>query len=290
MDRLKELQDYIGRWYMGEPVLTVRMHSDPTTDLCIQSATVELLRDFIDNPIPQRWKDGSQELAEWVNFSYHKVTLGMNFGFGDEEVIAVKNLAFNYFVDGIRKVQSDPKMITRLYKCHKYRPPEKPIEVKHQGRPFYKSRLIVAVPDREPDFIIGGKENPYIKRWWMTERAADKVRVYLHNQKRDDDDRALHDHPAHNTSIIISGGYWEHLPGGVVMRRLPGQVIKRKAEDAHRLELFRDLATGAIIESWSLFIFHENIREWGFHCPKGWVPWQKFVAEDDPGSVGKGCD
>lgn len=48
---------------------------------------------------------------------------------------------------------------------------------------------------RDPDFCIGGSENPYIRRWWLTERIPEKWRVYLHNILRDDDDRALHERP-----------------------------------------------------------------------------------------------
>jgi hypothetical protein len=35
--------------------------------------------------------------------------------------------------------------------------------------------------------------------------------------------------------------------------------------------------------------FSGVVRDWGFHCPQGWVPWRKFVAADNPGAVGRGC-
>ena len=39
----------------------------------------------------------------------------------------------------------------------------------------------------------------------------------------------------------------------------------------------------------TVFVFFRNVREWGFHCPRGWVPWQQFVASDNPGAIGTGC-
>lgn len=140
---------------------------------------------------------------------------------------------------------------------------------------------------REPDFYIGGKENPYIKRWWLTSRKPEDIAVYLHNQLRDDDDRALHDHPRDNISIILSGGYLEHTPEGVFNRKA-GDVVSRRAAHLHRLELHRD-KHGVIVPSWSLFFIGVKVREWGFQCPKGWVHYTQFVDELDNGNIGKGC-
>ncbi len=135
---------------------------------------------------------------------------------------------------------------------------------------------------REPDFIIGEPEKPYLLRWWVIPR--NKVfNIYLHKMLRDDDDRALHDHPWINLSIVLRGGYWEHTPKGAKWRG-PGSLIFRRPTAAHRLSLpiFGD-------RSWSLFITGPVVRVWGFHCPQGWVPWQKFVSKTNKGSVGQGC-
>ena len=90
--------------------------------------------------------------------------------------------------------------------------------------------------DREPDFVIGPKGSPYMRRWWIIPRNLGG-NVYLHEILRSDDDRALHDHPWDSTSYVLEGGYVEHLPGGDQVWRAPGSVIQRKAEDLHRLEL-----------------------------------------------------
>lgn len=136
---------------------------------------------------------------------------------------------------------------------------------------------------REPDFIIGDN---YIKRWWVVPRN-DMSNLYLHWMTGDDDDRALHDHPWQNTSIILAGGYVEITPAGSFERK-PGEVVKREAADAHRLVLHRDDA-GKPIPALTLFATGQWERDWGFHCPNGWVPWREFVDERDTGQVGRGC-
>jgi hypothetical protein len=172
---------------------------------------------------------------------------------------------------------------------------------------------------RPPDFYIGGWENPYIRRWWVIPRNK-YFNIYLHNQLRDDDDRALHDHPWFNISIIIRGGYIEHRPVAphlypyydkrvVKMRRKAPCIIFRRAQLAHRLELINEVpstdwtkvdprATSQPIhrpQSWSIFITGRRWREWGFWCPGGykgwrWVHWEKFTDPKDTGKTGKGCD
>jgi len=139
---------------------------------------------------------------------------------------------------------------------------------------------------RNPDVIIGGTD-PYLRRWHLTERRPERWKVYLHNILRDDDDRALHDHPSCSISIILRGGYIEHFPD-CVKRRYPGMVIFRRAEQPHRLELHRD-KNGKSIPAWTIFIFGPKVREWGFHCRDRWVHWRDFTAPGDSSRVGKGC-
>lgn len=150
-------------------------------------------------------------------------------------------------------------------------------------------------PKREPDEIIGGPERPYIRRWHLARKSRipflSKLmeNVYLHNVVRSDDDRALHDHPWWNISIVLWGGYYEHMPvipdlyeyGWRTTHRKwrgIGSIVFRKANAAHRLEL------GAYCPkpTWTLFITGRKSREWGFYCPNGWKHWTVFGKE--------GCD
>lgn len=135
----------------------------------------------------------------------------------------------------------------------------------------------------------------------------------LHKWWRSDEDRALHDHSGHNLSIILSlHGYLEivrvyypPLPipldqckidgegrvyADVVLQRRPFVPYFRTASAPHRVKL-RDARP-----VWSLWLRWPPIREWGFHCPRGWRHWKDFCASRDystPGStseVGPGCD
>jgi hypothetical protein len=146
-------------------------------------------------------------------------------------------------------------------------------------------RLIDISQTREPDVFIGGRENTYLARWWL--RRNKFINYYLHNFRRSDDDRALHDHPWWNLSILLRGTYTEHTidAGGVHVRRIrtAGDIVFRRAESAHRIELHDG-------PCWTLFITGPKIREWGFHCPKGWRHWRVFTNPADNGAtIGRGC-
>lgn len=138
---------------------------------------------------------------------------------------------------------------------------------------------------RPPDFTIGGAERPYMHRWFVIPRNR-LFNIYLHRIVRSDDDRALHDHPWANCSLLLDGSYFEWLPrrhpykfgdAVVLRRRGAGSLVFRRARSAHRLEL----AEGAAVIS--LFVTGPRVRVWGFFGPQGWVPWQQFTDPDDPG-------
>ena len=139
---------------------------------------------------------------------------------------------------------------------------------------------------REPDVLIGKADNTYMQRWWVIPRNR-VFNVYLHHFLRSDDDRALHDHPWLNASILLQGRYTEHtIAGGGVNHRAvyaAGAIKFRGPRYAHRIELTDG-------PCWSLFVTGPNIRTWGFHCPAGWRPWQQFVDTKNAGQIGKGCD
>lgn len=149
-------------------------------------------------------------------------------------------------------------------------------------------RLISRITRRPPDLVVGGQERPYLRRWWVIPRNR-FFNVYLHQFLRSDDDRALHDHPWANCSILLRGCYLEHTidAGGVHQRRLlvAGEFrLRLSGRFAHRVELFDG-------PCWTLFITGPRYREWGFHCPEqGWVHWKRFTAANDPGAIGPGCD
>jgi hypothetical protein len=139
----------------------------------------------------------------------------------------------------------------------------------------------MSIMSRECDFPIGGRVNPYLERWWIIPRN-EQQNVYLHRILRNDDDRALHDHPWENASYVIAGSYREITPDGTFIRN-PGDFVQRPATALHRLELID--GEPCI----SLFTTGPKLREWGFDCPKGWVNWRDFTAGDNGELVGRGC-
>lgn len=149
-------------------------------------------------------------------------------------------------------------------------------------------RLIARITRRPPDFVIGGQDRPYLRRWWVIPRNR-LLNVYLHQFIRSDDDRAHHDHPwLFRLSIILRGAYTEHriVEGGIVEKtiRRAGTVSFRWGASPHRVELHDG-------PCWTLFITGPRVREWGFYCmERGFVHWKIFTATDDRGAVGKGCD
>jgi hypothetical protein len=137
-------------------------------------------------------------------------------------------------------------------------------------------------------FTIGGDDHPYLRRWFITPRG-DGPAVYLHQFLRDDDDRALHDHPWASIGIILEGGYLEMTPAGVIERQA-GDVIHREAHARHRVVLHRD-AHGLPVPAWTLFLVGPRVRDWGFWCEgERFVPWRDFTAGPNGELIGKGCD
>jgi hypothetical protein len=147
---------------------------------------------------------------------------------------------------------------------------------------------------RPPDLEIGGSADPYLRRWYLLPRNP-LLNVYLHQILRSDDDRALHDHPWLNLSLILEGGYHEvvfarpprrgqPLPTTRVRARFEGDLILRRARAAHRLVLCEE-------SCWSLFVTGPRLRAWGFWCRDGrWVHWRDFTAGPRGELVGRGCE
>ena len=186
--------------------------------------------------------------------------------------------------------------------------------------PRFLRRLLLAglkrltVDRRPPDFVIGGQESPYLRRWWVIPRNR-WLNIYFHHFCRSDDDRALHDHPWWSMSILLEGAYIEHVPGEgpdgrpdpqrpSVIYRPEGTIAWRGAEALHRVELMGEWKDGVIWVGstghriatkhekpvWTLFITGPRVREWGFACPQGWRHHLDFVDPLEPGRRGRGCD
>lgn len=147
--------------------------------------------------------------------------------------------------------------------------------------------------------VIHRDGDPYLTRWWFisTRRHG---RLYLHRFHRSDED-VLHDHPWAFWSLILWGGYIEHsdrpihpfVPEaslnfslrGVHWSRWHGplSLLRRPATWRHRVEIPDELR-GRV---WTLVWIGPKVRDWGFHCPKGWIPFQEHNARR--AATGEGC-
>lgn len=170
---------------------------------------------------------------------------------------------------------------------------------------WLQRRLTLVTHSREPDQVIGGYDDPYMRRWYVIPRNP-FFNVYLHRFLRSDDDRALHDHPWFNLSIVLDGAYTEHTiaAGGIHHRTLRrrGEIVLRSPWRAHRVELLtsnhtvlrpdgRPTSFPMPFHALTLFITGPRMRAWGFHCPeRGWVHWREFTDPQDSGAIGPGCD
>lgn len=171
----------------------------------------------------------------------------------------------------------------------------------------------------KPHFVVGEPENPYMLRWYLIPKNP-VFNIYLHKFLRSDEDRALHDHPWANISIVLAGRYNEVVPEDdaawrsghsrltVKKLRKPFRPVFRRARSIHRVELLKEedmpsryegdcpavwipSVPGAEVPCWSLFITGPKVRQWGFWCPAGWKHWAKFVSvRRDGNSVGPGCE
>lgn len=117
---------------------------------------------------------------------------------------------------------------------------------------------------RDPDLVIAPDGSPYLYRWHLQsgEKGAGS---YFHVQVASDPERPLHTHPWDNMSVILAGGYIEALqespPAGITLHhvRIPGDVIFRRASEAHRLIMPNDVRY-----TMTHFAFGPKINNWGF--------------------------
>src|SRR5699024_12784932 len=116
-------------------------------------------------------------------------------------------------------------------------------------------------------------------RWLV--RRTEALSIYLYLILKDDKERVLHDHPWDSTSYVMAGILREHTNAGVNIF-VPGDVVHRKAELAHRLEVLE----GPVM---TLFFTSSRRREWGFWCGDEFVPWRDYVDTENTGLVGRGC-
>ena len=130
----------------------------------------------------------------------------------------------------------------------------------------------------QPHQVIGDGEPPYLLRWFLLPHNK-FANVYLHKFTGSDDPDAFHDHPWPFASLLLSGSYLEHTPGGR-RRRRRGSVAFRKPSFRHRIEIPTDDA-GRAVACRTLVVTGPKVPRWGFWCPRTrseerFIPWHEF--------------
>lgn len=148
-----------------------------------------------------------------------------------------------------------------------------------------------------PYFDISGKANGlYMQRDWLIPKSPDKPAARIHKLHRSDLDRAAHNHPWNNVSVLLSGSYYELVPAFngvedlsivpdalrsqcnnveplIAIHRKAGDVICRTPAMRHKLLVLQeDLPS-------SLFLTAKKSDEWGFTTERGWVHHTLYVDD-----------
>lgn len=135
--------------------------------------------------------------------------------------------------------------------------------------------------DRKRVILDRQSNEPYLERYYMflKERQWFPFNIFLHKFLKSDPDD-VHDHPWPYATLILKGGYYEHIPnfnpaGALVGHtrywRGPGHFRICRSTSYHRIEL----AEG--VECWTLFMPGPQKREWGFLVDDSWVSSNEYL-------------
>ena len=123
----------------------------------------------------------------------------------------------------------------------------------------------------------------YMHRYYifLKDRKWFPFNVTLHKIVKSDDP-IFHDHPWGYMTIILRGGYYEHVPvfdsrgqkfAEYSRWRGPGSIIIRKANEYHWLELDEEKPTV------SLFFMGRQQRDWGFLKDNKWIQHEEYLGD-----------
>jgi hypothetical protein len=137
---------------------------------------------------------------------------------------------------------------------------------------------------------IGENATLYMRRWRIAGYNATLPTIFgrnlmLHKMVRPDGDPDPHDHPWDFWSLVVWGGYVEHVYNMVAKevhrepRHFPWHVHRKLLaldfRDATHMHRVHTLFKGV---SWTLVMTSGRQREWGFWTDKGWVHWKQYKS------------
>ncbi len=125
-------------------------------------------------------------------------------------------------------------------------------------------------------------DEPYLIRYYLLFRDRPRwfpFNIVLHKICKSDIP-VLHDHPWGYATIILKGGYMEHIPSDGCWYastqkrwRQPGHISFHKATALHWLEISNGNPC------WTLFFMGKRCRDWGFLKNGKWIESEKFLAQ-----------
>lgn len=121
------------------------------------------------------------------------------------------------------------------------------------------------------EILTHPERGPYLEKWHLSREEDGSARL-MHHILRSDGDKEFHDHPWDNRTLMVTDGYWDVTPNS---RRwiAPGDVVLRKANEFHRIELEKDT------HPLTIFWHGPKINEWGFLGTDGLkIPSKEFLA------------
>jgi hypothetical protein len=177
--------------------------------------------------------------------------------------------------------------------------------------------ILIERAKRTPHRHLAGYMHRFVLKQHNEEKSNWAARV--HNVKRSDYDRALHDHPWPNWSLVLKSGLWEVVQGhyqqaiesgtlenypdllrlDAVIKTTSGKRVSRAdrktlaAAGVHwrgpgaivrrNATMLHRLIVPAGTEAWTLFVMGPLERDWGFQTPDGWVheeEYKKILGRD----------
>ena len=113
----------------------------------------------------------------------------------------------------------------------------------------------------------------YMQRWIL---ATPWGMLRLHHILQADGGRNTHDHPFDFVTMILRGGYTEEIVDGnrtAWVTRTAGSRVHHVAEAPHRICMLHG-------DTWTLVLAGAIRRTWGFHTPRGWVPFTEYAKPE----------
>jgi hypothetical protein len=132
------------------------------------------------------------------------------------------------------------------------------------------------------DIVIDGEL--YLRRWFI-KGVGTNAQWFLHNIRKPDLGRDMHDHPWPFQTRILWGGYVEHTPFSrsnnprvvTETERSIGEGYSVPATHTHRI----DQVLGS---TYTLVKAGAAVRTWGFWVKGKWIDWRSYLgyAPDHP--------